>query len=263
MAWLLKHNITLEKVVERVNLRNPPQKLTVKLLDDYLNDRPGTMDAELIVLLHTVTDNFVDQLEYMVEKRDEALREGRPWEEAIKLAVAADDARRPDFYHSHGRERPYTTTDADASRADPSTIKHNIPLRSLASAGPGTDHQDRIFADRYLPSALVPHPEWSLGAFEVTGDSMSPYLSAGDVVIIGERLQNVRTDDIIIAGFKNGEHTLKKLRVVDADTWDLIALNAKYGTMRVKVEELAWWVPVLGRWEPIWRRRQIPWEKDV
>jgi SOS-response transcriptional repressor LexA len=160
-------------------------------------------------------------------------------------------------------DRPYTTTDADASRADPATIKHNIPVRSLTAAGSAMDHQDRIFTDRYLPSALVPHPEWNLGAFEVAGDSMAPYINAGDIVIIGERLQNVRTDDICIFGFKNGEHTLKKLRVVDPDTWELIALNPLYPPLRVKVEELAWWVPVLGRWEPMWRRRQIPWEKDV
>jgi SOS-response transcriptional repressor LexA/transcriptional regulator with XRE-family HTH domain len=160
--------------------------------------------------------------------------------------------------------RPYTITDADASRAEPGMIGHNIPLRTLVAAGPGGDHADRIFADKYLPSALVPHPEWGLGAFQVTGDSMAPYFLEGDIVIIGERLKRVRTGDILIVGFKNGEHTVKKLRVIDEDTWELQPVNPNHPTMRVKVEEeVSWYTPVLARIEPIWRRRAVPWEKDL
>lgn len=159
--------------------------------------------------------------------------------------------------------RPYFVNDADASRADPLAIGHNIPFTTRADAGGGMDYQRGIYADRYLPSALVPHAHWKPAAYVVTGDSMLPKFQPGDVLIVGHQLQGVRTDDYAVVGFKNGEHTFKRIRVIDEDTWELIPLNTEDYKPRVvkRHEEVEWVAPVLGRWEPIYQRRSVPWEE--
>jgi SOS-response transcriptional repressor LexA len=92
---------------------------------------------------------------------------------------------------------------------------------------------------------------------------MLPYFREGDVLIVGERLRRVREGDIVVAGFHSGEHTVKRVHIVDEATWELQPVNPAYPVQRVKPEEdLAWYAPVLVRVEPIYRRRSVPWEKD-
>jgi SOS-response transcriptional repressor LexA len=157
-------------------------------------------------------------------------------------------------------KRPYTTPDVDASRVDRYAAGINIPVHTRVSAGGPVDYQFGIMPDRFLPSSLLPHPEWGPGAFVVTGDSMSPYIHAGDILIIAERLQEVRTGDILIVGFTSGEHTVKKLRILDDQTWELIPINPNHERTIVKRADIEWYVPVMVRIEPIYQRREVPWQ---
>jgi SOS-response transcriptional repressor LexA len=157
-------------------------------------------------------------------------------------------------------KRPYIVHDVDASRVDRFAAGITIPVYTRVSAGGPVDYQFGIMPDRFLPSSLLPHPEWGPGAFVVTGDSMAPYFQAGDILIIAERLQDVRTGDILIVCFTSGEHTVKKLRIVDRETWELIPINPNHERTIVKRTEIEWYVPVLVRIEPIYQRREVPWQ---
>ncbi len=157
-------------------------------------------------------------------------------------------------------EKPYVSTDADASRADPHGIGHAIKVRSHTPAGEAVEYFDGIYSDKYLPSSIVPHPEWGLGAMVVDGDSMLPHIRPGDIIIIAERLQDVRDDDLLVIGFTGGGHTLKRLRVIDGQTWELIPSNPEHRIEQVKRERVAWYAPVVARIDPMFRRRRPPWE---
>jgi phage repressor protein C with HTH and peptisase S24 domain len=158
--------------------------------------------------------------------------------------------------------RPYISHYEDASRQDPHSISHTIPLRTKTAAGPASDYQDGIFADRFLPSALIPRPDWAPAAMVIAGDSMAPRFMPGDFIFVGERLQRVRTGDIVVVGFAGGEHTVKNLRIVDDATWELIPTNPAHPTQRVKRSEVEWFAPVLGHFSPLWTRREVPWDAD-
>lgn len=71
-----------------------------------------------------------------------------------------------------GRGRPYERYDVDASRADPHAIGHTIKVRTNTPAGEPVEYYDNIYADKYLPSSIVPHPEWGLAAMAVDGESI-------------------------------------------------------------------------------------------
>lgn len=161
------------------------------------------------------------------------------------------------------RGRPYTSPDVDASRRDRHDIGITIPFHTQTSAGRGIDYQLGVMADKFLPSSLLPHPEWGPGAFVVAGDSMSPYFNPGDILIIAERLQDVRTNDILIVCMKTGEHTVKKLRIINENTWQLVPINPAHEATTIHRDEIDWYVPVMVRIEPIYTRRQIPWDEDA
>jgi phage repressor protein C with HTH and peptisase S24 domain len=155
---------------------------------------------------------------------------------------------------------PFTVPNVNASRIDRHKAGLTIPVHTKVPAGTGVDYQFGIMSDRFLPGSLLPHPEWGPGAFLVTGDSMSPYLQPGDTLIVASRLQEVRTGDIVIVGFRDGTHTVKRLGEMTAATWELVPSNPNHQRAVVKRDTIEWFVPVMVRIEPMYLRREVPWE---
>jgi SOS-response transcriptional repressor LexA len=235
---------------------SPNQTRARRLILEAMNRGFSQADIARAAKIHPTTLSNIFNL-----KQDP---EGRTLE-AIRAAIATmfaglvHDQGNPPFAHDRP---PWIRMTGDASRQDPNAIGHDVRLRSFTSAGEGKDFQDNIFADVHLPSAFIPVPEWGLGAFRISGDSMEPYLRQGDIVYVGEHLQHVRTGDILVVSLKTGEVIVKKLRIIDAETWELIPVNPNVERTVVKAKDIAWYAPVLGRWEPMHARREVPWRED-
>jgi SOS-response transcriptional repressor LexA len=152
---------------------------------------------------------------------------------------------------------------ADASRKDRLETGLGIPLRTFVEGGNAVQYFDNVLTDKYLPTALIPRPEWGVSAFQVKGDSMAPRIMPGDIVFIGERLQNVRNGDIVVVALKTGGLTVKNLKILDAENWELVPTNPAHPSMKVNLEnDVDWFVPVLGWFCPHYTRREVPWERD-
>lgn len=118
-----------------------------------------------------------------------------------------------------------------------------------------------IHTDKYLPSALLPHPEWRPAAFTVTDASMSPRFNSGDILILADALTDVRTDDILLIGLKVGVSALRQIRIIDAENWELRPLDPRHTSTTIKRDQIEWFAPVMVRIEPLYLRRGTPWTK--
>jgi phage repressor protein C with HTH and peptisase S24 domain len=183
-----------------------------------------------------------------------------PHETTLQMIEAALDRGTKQARKNQHAPTPH---DIDPSKYTPFEAGHTIPVRTKVRAGPPMDYQEGIFADRFLPFALGPRAEWRPSGFVIEGDSMAPYFKPGDIVIVGSALHRVRTGDIVVVGFTTGDHTVKKVRVIDENTWELIPVNPDHERETVTRDRIAWFAPVLGRWEPIWTRRETPWDEDA
>ncbi|GAB4256668.1 MAG: hypothetical protein Kow0027_23830 [Saprospiraceae bacterium] len=104
--------------------------------------------------------------------------------------------------------------------------RSNITLvPDLALAGYALEHQDETFLSE-LPKFSIPHLEGSLIAFEISGDSMYPTITNGDIVVCEplERDDPLRDNnvyvvvtDVVVAKriqqIKQGDH-LAQLRLI-------------------------------------------------
>lgn len=160
--------------------------------------------------------------------------------------------------------RPFIVHDVDPA----DTPREGIKYMMKTEAGPGgtyrlEDYQHGILEDKYLPTSIVPFPAWGLAAMIVEGTSMLPLFKPGDTIIVAKNRQRIRTDDFAVVGFRDGSHQLKKIRVIDNQTWELIPLNKEDGfePFIITSEQIAWFVPVVAHIRALFLHRTPGWDK--
>lgn len=120
-------------------------------------------------------------------------------------------------------------------------VKINYYPNVLASAGYGAlnhhENKEVIDINRSFLIALGLKVFNNLDLITVYGDSMEPFVSNGELVII-ERSNEAKNSDIVIANI-NGEVYVKKLQKDPLGKWlKLTSLNAMYPDIELKEDEL-------------------------
>lgn len=120
-------------------------------------------------------------------------------------------------------------------------VKINYYPNVVASAGYGAlnhhENKEVIDINRSFLIALGLKVFNNLDLITVYGDSMEPFVSNGELVII-ERSSEAKNSDIVIANI-NGEVYVKKLQKDPLGKWlKLTSLNAMYPDIELKEDEL-------------------------
>ncbi|GHU33570.1 hypothetical protein AGMMS50256_25730 [Betaproteobacteria bacterium] len=124
-----------------------------------------------------------------------------------------------------------------------------------ASAGHGAVIHDELIVDR-----LAFKRDWiqhlgldpsSLALIDVRGDSMSPTIDSGDLLLLDTRIDQVRSEGVYAINL-NGALLVKRLRIRISGDIEIISDNPKYGTESISGEELTTLV-IVGR--VVWHGR--------
>lgn len=99
-----------------------------------------------------------------------------------------------------------------------------IPVLGTVQAGPPSDAVENIIGTEQIPRELAEHGEYF--ALMIRGDSMSPRMLPGDIVIV-RRQQDVKSGEIAVVMVGNENATVKKISK-HTDGVSLIALNPSY-----------------------------------
>lgn len=121
------------------------------------------------------------------------------------------------------------------------TVKINYYPNVVASAGYGAlnhdEHKEILDLNRSFLIALGIKVFHNLDLITVYGDSMEPFVSNGEFVII-ERSSEAKNNDIVIANI-NGEVYVKKMQKDPLGKWlKLTSLNVMYPDIELKEDEL-------------------------
>jgi len=121
------------------------------------------------------------------------------------------------------------------------TVKINYYPNVTVSAGYGIQNEDESFSIFEVPRqfliAIGIKFFKNLDLISVVGDSMEPFISNGEMIIV-ERTQEARNGDIVIANI-NGEVYVKKLQKDPFKRYvKLISTNPAYLDIELKDEEL-------------------------
>jgi len=120
-------------------------------------------------------------------------------------------------------------------------VKINYYPNVVASAGYGAlnhdEHKEVLDLNRSFLIALGIKVFHNLDLITVYGDSMEPFVSNGEFVII-ERTNEAKNSDIVIANI-NGEVYVKKMQKDPLGKWlKLTSLNLMYPDIELKEDEL-------------------------
>ncbi|AZV46877.1 hypothetical protein C3L23_06195 [Nautilia sp. PV-1] len=125
----------------------------------------------------------------------------------------------------------------------PKTVKINFFEDVYAAAGAGAiNHSIKpviLETDLRIVEKIfnIKNPAYGIDIITVVGDSMEPYISNGEIIVI-ERNNNPHNGDIVIANI-NGNVYVKKLEKDPFGKWvKLISENPAYETIKIEGEEL-------------------------
>jgi phage repressor protein C with HTH and peptisase S24 domain len=125
----------------------------------------------------------------------------------------------------------------------PKTVKINFFEDVYAAAGAGAiNHSIKpviLETDLRIVEKIfnIKNPAYGIDIITVVGDSMEPYISNGEIIVI-ERNNNPNNGDIVIANI-NGNVYVKKLEKDPFGKWvKLISENPAYETIKIEGEEL-------------------------
>jgi repressor LexA len=119
---------------------------------------------------------------------------------------------------------------------------YRIPVVAVVAAGVPIYSEDNITG--WIDYDKDPHGD--VFALQIKGDSMSPKISNGDIVIV-DKSQEWEDNDIVIVRVNGQEGTCKRLKMYD-DGISLISINPSYEPMYYTKEEVqSLPVEVVGR----------------
>ena len=127
-----------------------------------------------------------------------------------------------------------------------------------ASAGNGAVIHDESVVDHlafkrhWITRTLGLDPK-SLALIDVAGDSMSPTINDGDLILLDTRPAHVRAEGIYVINLE-GALLVKRLRMRLSGAVDVVSDNEHYGTETISGEQLAA-LQIVGR--VVWQGRRI------
>lgn len=127
-----------------------------------------------------------------------------------------------------------------------------------ASAGNGAVIHDESVVDHlafkrhWITRTLGLDPK-SLALIDVAGDSMSPTINDGDLILLDTRPAHVRAEGIYVINLE-GALLVKRLRMRLSGVVDVVSDNERYGTETISGEQLAS-LQIVGR--VVWQGRRI------
>lgn len=127
-----------------------------------------------------------------------------------------------------------------------------------ASAGNGAVIHDESVVDHlafkrnWITRTLSLDPK-SLALIDVAGDSMSPTINDGDLILLDTRPEHVRAEGIYVINLA-GALLVKRLRMRLSGAVDVVSDNERYGTETISGEQLAS-LQIVGR--VVWQGRRI------
>ncbi|WP_369751272.1 LexA family protein [Candidatus Arthromitus sp. SFB-mouse-NL] len=121
------------------------------------------------------------------------------------------------------------------SRSDQSNKAIKIPILGTVIAGIPISAIEEIIGWEEISPKLASQGDYF--ALKIKGDSMSPTMDAGDVVIVRKQ-QDVNSGDIAIVCVNGDEATCKKI-IKHKDGISLVSLNLKYEPMYYDKNDIA------------------------
>ena len=127
-----------------------------------------------------------------------------------------------------------------------------------ASAGNGAVIHDESVVDHlafkrnWITRTLGLDPK-SLALIDVAGDSMSPTINDGDLILLDTRPAHVRAEGIYVINLA-GALLVKRLRMRLSGVVDVVSDNERYGTETISGEQLAS-LQIVGR--VVWQGRRV------
>lgn len=127
-----------------------------------------------------------------------------------------------------------------------------------ASAGNGAVIHDESVVDHlafkrnWITRTLGLDPK-SLALIDVSGDSMSPTINDGDLILLDTRPAHVRAEGIYVINLA-GALLVKRLRMRLSGVVDVVSDNERYGTETISGEQLAS-LQIVGR--VVWQGRRV------
>ena len=122
---------------------------------------------------------------------------------------------------------------SDKRDGSPSTVK--IPVFSSVSAGNAKwNAQEYVISYEEIPSAVAENAEYF--GLKISGDSMSPTIMNGDIVIV--RKTNTADSGNIVIALVNGEDGICKKLIRRQDGIILKSLNEEYGNFEYTNDDI-------------------------
>jgi phage repressor protein C with HTH and peptisase S24 domain len=148
-------------------------------------------------------------------------------------------------------------SDNDPFTKSPTTRSSWLPRLGAVAAGKPTDFELDVLGDKDLPPSLYHAPGEYPATIIATGDSMSPLIKDGDVVVIARRFwREPQTDDIVAVSLaqENG-HTIKWLEILPDGRWKLKPRNPDHPEKTVARDQVKAAAVVVGWYHPVHRPR--------
>jgi len=125
-------------------------------------------------------------------------------------------------------------------------VRESVPIISYADAGEGFDYTDQSYpvgiADEYIAKPIDLRDP-SAYALRVKGDSMSPKLDEGDIIIVSPK-KEAQSNNIAVIRTKKGEVYLKKVIFAQTTLW-LQSINSNYPPISLGFKEVKFIHPVV------------------
>lgn len=132
-----------------------------------------------------------------------------------------------------------------------------IPQLGAVAAGKPSDFELNVLGDKDLPPSLYHAPGEHPATIIAHGDSMSPMIADGDIVVIARRFwRQPKTGDVVAVSLvqENG-HTIKWLEVLGDGRLLLKPRNENHPIRTVSPEEVKAMAVVVGFYHPLHRPR--------
>jgi repressor LexA len=122
-----------------------------------------------------------------------------------------------------------------------------VPVYTHVKAGT----KSLVFEQQPIDYVVVPRDQsGSLFALKVKGNSMSPKIEDGDIIIVSQS-QETKNDDICFVVFEDGESCIRYVHCFDHEVMLSSANNDKHPPIRHKKTDIRWFYKVVGFYRPL------------
>lgn len=178
-------------------------------------------------------------------ERDETERAASRFARRVRARIALEKSRVQSIsgWPTQERQRQATRIALSVDRAARRRMAAHVE-RSVA-AGDGRE----IWEETCDLFVRLPHdlPVGRYVSMPVAGDSMTPLMHAGDIILV-RLCQEVHAGDVVVARCGDRGYVMKSVGVVRCDTVELVPFNPEFEPIEVPLSELAMLGSVMLRW---------------